>query len=682
VGDQLVIRGWGSIDLEVRTAIDRNGSVNIPKVGAVPLAGVKAAQAESVLRQAVAKYYKDFQISVTLAGLRGITVYVVGQARRPGSYTLSGVSTLASGLLATGGPGPNGSMRRVQLKRAGVVLREFDLYAFLAKGDNSGDIKLTDGDVIVIPPALGHVALVGKVNNPAVFELKRSDETLAEILDVAGGLPVVADPRRVTLERIQPEKSQPRSVLDFALNDAGHKTPLKNGDLITIQQVLPELGNAVTLRGNVAQPQRMAWREGMRIRDLIPNRQDLISRDSVRRQNEALFDSAQRERAQRDRSAVPEDLQSDAQLDQKLLRANRLSGQGAWGLQDQSSGQAAASLGAVSYTDTIGNLYDEINWDYAVIERIQRTDLSVELIPFNLGAVMADPKHADNRLLQAGDIVTVFSANDIRVPLDKRRVMVRVEGEVAHPGIYPAKPHETLLELIAKAGGITPNAYVFGTGFYREEVRKSQTENQAKLIRRLEAETSTALASLSQSQGASSDAALAQARIAAAQQARAQAIERVRSLKPEGRVALGLIPTVDNADLKLPDLRLQNGDRLVVPPKPDFVYVYGSVNTESSLIYRSGATVSDYLQQAGTGAVADRNNIIVVRADGTALTADSGWFSRSIMNTKLMPGDAIVVTDKIDLEATWSAVVRNTKDFTQIFYQLGLGAAAIKTLKN
>jgi protein involved in polysaccharide export with SLBB domain len=260
--------------------------------------------------------------------------------------------------------------------------------------------------------------------------------------------------------------------------------------------------------------------------------------------------------------------------------------------------------------------------------------------------------------------------------------MVRVEGEVANPGIYPAKPHETLPEMIAKAGGITPNAYLYGAGFYRDEVRKSQIENQAKLVRRLEAEISTALASLSQSQGASNDANLAQARIAAAQQARAQAIERVRSLKPEGRVALGLTPTLDNTELKLPDLRLQNGDRLVVPSKPDFVYVYGSVNTESSLIYRPGASISDYLQQSGTGAAADRNSIIVVRADGTALTAESGWFSRSILNTKLMPGDAIVVPDKIDLEATWSAVVRNTKDFTQIFYQLGLGAAAIKTLKN
>lgn len=687
VGDQLIVRGWGSIDLEVRAAIDRNGAITLPRVGAVPLAGVKAAQAEGVLRNAIGKYYKDFQVSVTLAGLRGITVYVVGQARRPGSYTLSGVSTLASGLLATGGPGPSGSMRRVQLKRAGQLVREFDLYEFLAKGDSSGDVKLTDGDVIVIPPALGHVALVGKVNNPAVYELKRSDETLADVLEVAGGLPVVADPRRVTLERIQPEKSQPRTVEDFALTAQGLKTPLRNGDMLTIQPVLPELGNAVTLRGNVAQPVRQAWRQGMRIRDLIPNKQALISRDSVRRQNETLFDVSQRERTQREREAIPEDLLGDSELDRRQQRAARLGGRTTFGAQEQGTqvsttpNAAAVNQLTTSLADSVGNLYDEINWDYAVIERLQRQDLSVRLIPFNLGEVMADEKHRDNVLLEAGDTVTVFSANDIRVPMEKRRIAVRVEGEVANPGIYQAKPGETLPDLIRKAGGLTHNAYLYGAGFYREDVRRAQVDNQAKLLRRLESESATQLASLSQSTGASSDGNLMQARIAAAQQAQRQALERVRSLKPEGRIALGLEPEVYNYVNKLPEVRLQNGDRLLVPSRPDFVYVYGSVNTESSLLYRPGVTVTEYLRQAGLGSAADKDNVILVRADGTASTG-GGWFSGSILSARVMPGDAIVVPDKIDLEATWSTVVRNAKDLTQIFYQLGLGAAALKTLRN
>ena len=659
-GDQVLIRGWGSLDIDVRAVIDRNGMVSLPRVGAVSLAGVKAAQAEGVLRNAVGKIYKDFQLSVTLGQLRTITVYVVGQARRPGSYSLSSMSTLASGLLATGGPNATGSMRRVELKRAGQAVAEFDLYSFLARGDSAGDIKLTDGDVIVIPPALGHVALVGKVNNPAVYELKKEGETLDQLLAVAGGLPVVADPRRVNLERLTPGNSQPRSVQDFALNTQGMQTPLNNGDLLTVQAITPELANAVTLRGNVAQPARLAFKEGMRIRDLIPNQEALISRDSVRRQNEALFDSNQRERTQFDRDNVPDDI--------LLARAQKT--------------QTPSKFAVTTLAEGVGNFYDEINWDYAVIERINRKDLSVSLMPFSLSKALADAQSADNVLLQAGDVVTVFSVNDVRVPMAKRRIMVRVEGEVANPGIYQAKPGETLASVLERAGGLTHDAYLYGSALYREEVRKSQAESLEKLVRRLEAETSANLAAIGQSNGASSDANLIQARFLAAQQAQRQALERVRSIKPEGRIALGLEPELFNYTNKLPDLRVQNGDRFMVSSRPDFIYIFGSVNTESALLFKAGQSVDDYLKQAGVSSGADRDAVILIRADGSALTKSDAWFGGTINSAKVMPGDTIVLPEKLDREAAWSVVMRNTKDITQIFYQLGLGAAALKTLRN
>jgi len=729
-GDQVLIRGWGALDIDVRTLIDRNGMVSLPRVGSVSLAGVKASQAEGVLRTAVGKFYKDFQLSVTLGQLRSITVYVVGQARRPGSYSLSSVSSLASGLLATGGPNASGSMRRVQLKRAGQVVAEFDLYSFLARGDSAGDIKLTDGDVIVIPPAVGYVALVGKVNNPAVYELKSADETLDQLLAVAGGLPVVADPRRVTLERLTPSSSQPRSVQDFALNEQGLKTPLKNGDLLTVLAISPELGNAVTLRGNVAQPARLAWREGMRVRDLIPNREALISRDSVRRQNEVLFDASQRERTQREREMVAEDLLDDKELNDRLAKDPRYISRfvpgvtGNLGMRNPAAGQnnqngqnnpnssatnqflpdtydlegfrdrrqlrLYSQQAPVEYqsknqvpsvAELVGNLYDEINWDYAVIERINRQDLSVSLLPFNLGRVLSDAKDPDNHLLQAGDVLTVFSATDMRVPIAKRRIMVRIEGEVAQPGIYQAKPGESLSSVLQRAGGLTHDAYLFGSGLYRDDVRKNQIENLQKLMRRLETESSAQIAQLSQSLGASSDANLAQTRVLAAQNAQRQALERLRGIRPEGRIALGLEPDLYNYINKLPEIRVQNGDRLVIPSRPDFVYIYGAVNTESALIYRPGQTVADYLKLAGVGVAADRSAVIVVRADGSAFTTDpSAWFSASVSNLKLMPGDSIVVPDKVDMESTWSSAIRNTKDITQIFYQLGLGAAGLKAL--
>ncbi len=734
-GDQLVVRGWGSVDIDARVVIDRNGMVSIPRVGSVPLAGVKAGQAEGVLRNAIGKYYKDFQLSVTLGQLRSITVYVVGQARRPGSYNLSNVSTLASGLFASGGPNANGSMRKVQLKRAGQVVTEFDLYEFLSQGTNAKDAKLVDGDVIFIPPAVGHIALVGKVNTPAVYELKSEGETLDQLFAVAGGLPITADPRRASLERLTPSQSQPRSVQDFALDAKGLKTPLKNGDLLTVQSISPELGNAVTLRGNVAQPIRLAWREGMRVRDLIPNRETLISRDSVRRQNEVLFDAAQRERTQRDREMVADDLLDDKEVNDRLLKDPRYASRFVPGLATTGKATSIATAqptpgipgagmnlpsGNVnvnqqqalpdindleSYRDRrqtrlfsqqapiqvkdrnevpsvaelIGNLYDEINWDYAVIERINRKDLSVSLHAFNLARVLNDAKDPDNHLLQPGDVVTVFSATDMRVPIAKRRIMVRVEGEVMQPGVYQAKPGETLATVLQRAGGLTHDAYLYGSALYREDVRKSQIENLQKLMRRLESESSAQIAQLSQSMGASSDANLAQTRMLAAQQAQRQALERIRSVRPEGRIAMGLEPALFNYLNKLPDIRLQNGDRFVVPSRPDFVYVYGAVNTESALIYKDGQTVKGYLGAAGMSLAADKDAVIVVRADGSALTSNGSWFG-SINSVKLMPGDAIVVPDKVNMEATWSAFIRNTKDLSQIFYQLGLGAAGLKAL--
>jgi protein involved in polysaccharide export with SLBB domain len=236
-GDELMIRGWGTIDIDYRATIDRNGTINIPTVGSVVLAGVKAGDAENVVRAAIARLYKGVTVSVNFGQLRAITVYVVGQASRPGTYTVSSLSTLVTALFASGGPNANGSMRRVQVKRGGKVAAELDLYAFIGKGDKSGDIKLLDGDTIYIPPAGGFTALVGKVNSPAIYELKNGSDTIESLLDVAGGLPVVADPRRAFLERIDPSTNHPRTVEQFALEGQSLKRALKNGDVLNVTSI-------------------------------------------------------------------------------------------------------------------------------------------------------------------------------------------------------------------------------------------------------------------------------------------------------------------------------------------------------------------------------------------------------------------------------------------------------------
>ncbi len=638
-GDELMIRGWGTIDIDYRATVDRNGTINIPTVGSVVLAGVKAGDAEKVIRTAISKLYKGVTVSVNFGQLRAITVYVVGQANRPGTYTVSSLSTLVTALFASGGPNANGSMRRVQVKRGGKVAAELDLYSFIAKGDKSADIKLLDGDTIYIPPAGGFMALVGKVNSPAIYELKNNNETVESLLDYAGGLPVVADPRRAFLERIDPNRNRPRSVEEFALNSDGLKRSLKNGDVLNVTSITPDFSNAVVLRGNVDQPLRAPFKQGMRITDLIPSREYLISRESIKRQNSAIA----------------------AGNDQKDTSEN-----------------------AGSIADRIGGLIDPVNWDYAVVERVNRSDLSVQLIPFNLGNVFVNPNSPDNLQLQPGDTVTIFSQEDVAVPMDKRQVFVRVEGEVRVPGVYQMTAGDTLQTLIAKAGGPTSNAYMFGTAFYREEVRKEQQANLKRAADRLEAqmrsEESTQAANLrAMSAG---DAAAATAQLEAERKIAQDRIARFRNLQPTGRIAFGLDPN-DRSFAHLPKVTLKNGDRLVVPSKPAFVHVFGAVNVEASPLWKPNTRISDYLKMAGTTVDADVDNVFVMRVDGTVVSADSqGWFFGKIGGVEAMPGDTIVVPEKFDRQTAWSKFTQGAREWTQILANFGLGAAAVKTLRD
>ena len=680
-GDELMIRGWGTIDIDYRATIDRNGTISIPTIGSVSLAGVKAADAQNVIRAAVGHLYKGVTVNVTFGQLRAMTVYVVGQANRPGTYTVSSLSTLVTALFASGGPNPNGSMRHVQVKRGGRVAAELDLYAFIGKGDKSADIKLLDGDTIYIPPAGGFVALTGKVNTAAVYELKNNGETIESLLGFAGGLPVVADPRRAYLERIDPNKNHPRSVEEFALNADGLHRPLRNGDVLNVISITPDFSNAVILRGNVDQPMRAPFRQGMRVSDLIPSREYLITRESTKRQNDIFVTDDNNKEILDSKGAI--DIRDTT--DTRDARDTRDIGdyKDAADTRNFKNGKGGAE-NATKIASRIGELIDPINWDYAVIERVNRSDLTVKLIPFNLGSVFTNPDGPDNVLLQPGDTVTIFSQNDVAVPMDKRQVFVRVEGEVNVPGVYQMTAGDNLQSLIAKAGGPTANAYLFGTGFYREEVKKEQQANLQRAADRLESQLrSEQSRQLANVRGAgTTEAAALTAQFESERRTAEERIARFRKLQPTGRIAFALDPN-ERSFARLPQVTLQNGDRLVVPAKPAFVHVFGAVNVEASPLWRANTRVKDYLKMAGTTSDADIDNAFVLRVDGTVVSSESqGWFFGKIGGLEVMPGDTIVVPEKLDKQTAWTKFTQGAREWTQILANFGLGAAAIKTLKD
>lgn len=684
VGDEIAIRAWGQVEINVRQAVDRNGLLNIPSVGTLPVAGVRYDQLQDLIRARIGKVYRNFELSVTMGQLGAMQVFVVGQARQPGSYTIASTSTLVNALFASGGPSAKGSMRRIQVRRGNKTLVEFDLYDMLLKGDTAKDVRLRQGDVIFIPPVGPLVGVAGSVNVPAVYELKDTQAPLGEVMAWAGGLATSAKGRSATIERI--DNRQVRRVEEVALDGEGLMRALKDGDFVTFFAVSAKFANDVALRGFVAQPVRLQWREGMRVRDVIPDLESLVSPEYWRRRNQILdVRGAEYQRNLGGLETAPAKPRSDGATAPSAAptAAEVLTGPSLPLADTEKLDLVRMEKTGVEQQGLITdprNLrpridvrnQEEIAWDYAVIERLL-PDLSTTLIPFNLGRAIlsADPQH--NVLLKPGDVITVFSKADIRVPADRQRRFVRLEGEFVNPGIYQALPGETLRQLVARIGGFTPGAYLFGAEFTRESARVQQQKQLDEAMRRLEEEQLRSVARQARS-GEGGVVAATTAQI----DAQDRLISRLKSVRANGRIVLDV--PAEGAEAKdIPDVVLEDGDRLVVPPVPSLVSVFGSVFGRNSFVHRPERRLGDYLAMAGGATrTADKGSIYLLRADGSVVSNyQNGWLG-GISGERIMPGDAIVVPEDFDY-VTWR---QDVKDWTQILYQFAIGVAGLKVLKD
>ena len=632
VGDEVRLQVWGPVDFASTLVIDRNGQVSIPKVGVITLAGVAVRDLEKTLQSHLGKVFTNFQASASMGRLRGIQVYVVGQAQQPGTFQLSSLSTLVNALFVSGGPSANGSMRNIELKRGGKTLSTLDLYDFIARGDKSKDLPLLSGDIIVIPPVGPRVAITGAFDQAAIYELKTGASSIADILALGGGVPSLVTTQKALLERITAASNPPRQVQEIVLNAQGLAQPLKDGDVLTLLGISPAFANAVTLQGVVAAPLRYRWFEGMKILDLIPEREALITSDYYKRKNLLV----------------------------QGVDASKAAG-----------GNVAARIKSMA---------DQINWDYAVIERMDRSKLSTQLIPFNLGKAVLERDPAQNLPLQSGDVVTILSQNDLRLPQDRQNRLVRVEGEVAAAGVYQILGGETLPQLLRRIGGLSNQAYVFGTELHRESVRQRQQENLDKLAHQLEAQAQAQVNTGVANRGPDSAAQAVALQQQQALQNKAQ-IERLKTLKSNGRVALELDPNAQTL-ASLPALPLEDGDHILIPSVPGFVSAFGSVNNENVFIHRPGKTVGDVIKSAGLAEDAEPDQAFVLRADGSIIARrdNSGLFGGSFDSLQVMPGDTVVVPAQMDRESRYNFTTRALKDWTQIISNFGLGVAAFKTL--
>jgi len=657
-GDELLIRAWGKIDLDSRVTVDRNGQVYLPKVGALNVAGLRYDQLDGYLHSVISALFKDFELNVALGQLRSIQVFVLGSARQPGTYTLGSLSTLVNALFASGGPSATGTMRRIELRRGGRLLTEFDVYDLARKGDKSHDVQLLPGDVIYIPPVGAQVAITGSINEPGIYELK-GETTVAAALEDAGGLTSLAGAKRVLLERISNRSS--RRVEEFSLDAQGLQRQFADGDLLRIYPLSPKFENAVTLRGNVAQPGRYVWREGMRISDLIPTRDFLVTRTYWNEQNHVPQPDVTQQFGSRS-TAKPEDQTND---EPSGMRAGQR-------MQDQKMDMTDGAP-PTSAIAKIGRNTAEINWEYAVIERLDEQDLSTRLIPFRLADAIDDHASPDNQILKAGDVVTVFSRADLELPIEKHAAFVRVGGEVNAPGMYRVKPGETLKEVVEQAGGLTSHSYLYASLLTRVSTRKAQEEQLQRSVDEMQRELLSRYANATPQAGQTGTDQRSQL---ALQQA---ALAKLTSIKPTGRIVLAMKPSAASLD-DIPAFSLEDGDTFYVPPRFSTVQVTGAVYNANAFRQEPGKRLIAYLNEAG-GATreADQKRIFVIRADGSVVSrqAHRDQAFGNFENLKLLPGDAIVVPEKVRV-SSW---VSNLLEATQFASQTAVTAAALSVVK-
>jgi protein involved in polysaccharide export with SLBB domain len=718
-GDELQIRVWGQVEANLRVIVDRSGQIYIPQVGQISVAGIHYGDLEQHLKSDISKIFKNFNVTASIGRLRSIQIIVVGNARYPGTYTISSLSTLVNAIFASGGPTPQGSLRHIQVRRDGATITNFDFYDLLIKGDKSKDVRLLPGDILYIPHVGPLVAVSGSVNSSAIYEMK-DDSTLYDLIEIAGDLSTVADTNKITVDRFVDH--QARKTLEFPYDAQSRALPLRDGDIVRVFSIVPRFEDTVTLRGNVANPGRYPWKPGMRISDLIPDVQALLTR-RYWRNRAAIVNGRATEypvqapppQTQNNRStsnqqpsngtapnstatpgvsdstqnpnfpATLPDAAGSSNLADAIYAQN---GQNPSGSDSSKTGnpptgsqppsQAVSSNPNNPNPGTVKDIAEdvrryapEINWDYAIIQRVNPDDLTSKLLWMSPRKAILEHDEASNLELQPGDIVTIFSQRDISVPQTERSQYVIVEGEVVRAGVYKLENNETLRSILQRAGGLTPNAYVYGSQLTRESARVDQQKSLDQLATTMEVQIRQSAVSVAAS---ASSGELPQ--LLAAQEA---IVAQLRNTRASGRVALPVRPK-DKSLTDFPDMVLEDSDRLSIPHTPSTVSVVGDVYNPGSFIFESRNTAGAYLDLAGKGKPqSDLHHAFVLRANGIVVAANNvnGLFTGAkFEHLRLYPGDQIVVPYKLPT----GAFVRGLRDWTQIASQLALTGAVLGTV--
>jgi polysaccharide biosynthesis/export protein len=513
-GDVVQIQLLGKESASYELAVTREGAIMFPKIGPVTVVGLTFEELRHKIRELVSQQLIGQEAHVTMGSLRSVRVFVLGEANRPGSYTVSALSTMTNALFVSGGISERGSLRTIQLKRNGDVISEIDLYDLLLKGDTSKDVRLQPGDVLFIPTVGKTVGVAGQVKRPAIYEL-RDETSVGEILDLAGGRLPTAYGKGSRIARINTRGE--RTVINVNTDTAdGRAFAVQDGDIINIFSVLDAVEDAVHLKGHVTRPGSFEWKRGMRVSDVIRSSKDLLPnpdldyalvvrelaatrttsvlRVSLREVISAPGQSSDITLQPRDELMVFGVSEPRTPLLERLI--DTLNFQGTF----NDPPKVVTIRGQVRFPGvyplfagmTVGDLIRssrdvlaESDLNYVLLVRKADAKGKIEVKRLSLSAVTYASVEGVT-LLRPQDEVLIFGAQSERQELlepvikqlraqadqQRRAAVVAVSGNVRFPGEYPLDSAKTVADLIRAAGGLLDSAYNVSAEITRFEVKQ------------------------------------------------------------------------------------------------------------------------------------------------------------------------------------------------------------------
>ncbi len=621
-GDNIYLFLWGKVEQEYDLTIDREGKVFIPKIGEVPAWGMTINEFEKKVKQRLSKIYSDFYLSVSLGKIRSIRVYLTGEVKQPGAYTVSSLVSLFNAMYLAGGPNPRGTMRNVRLIRNGKIEKTVDLYNFLLQGTSEGDVQLSSGDAVFVPVAGPRVAIDGEINRPAIYEIKKG-ETVSDLLEMAGGPTALAYLDHVMLERISPNSD--RVVIDVNMNpDAGpiDNMPLKNGDSLYVSSIYDLRSNYVSIAGMVKHPGVYERTDSMTVADLIKIG-ELLPRN-------VYYDRANLIRKYPDltREIIAVNL-NDIVAGKDTIYLKDLDSLHIYRYNDINPQKFVYIEGEVKFPGEY-RLYNNMTVNDLIFLAGDFTQsaygLNIELArPDSMGSVTTyqfdrNDSRIGSFLLGENDYVFVRERPDLFL-----HQLVTVEGEVRFPGQYALLSRdETLYDLIGRAGGFTNRAFPKGIIFYRESIGESLIrQNLPSIIERSAPVREDSVGN----------------------------IKRLEFIKfsPDNvnRIIINMEQLLKTAGKK-GDIKLRGDDYVYVPRIPSGISVMGAVGAEGTIKFEPGKKVRHYIELAGNySRSADKGGVKLIKADGQVLSGGS------TIRKKVELGDAIVVPTEIKREKDW-----------------------------